>query len=93
MEKEDINQEIEFLESELDLSHAILDIAGPKPLKDLIAKARLGYENASQSIGMVRDPIQLSRITAKLNRLRARLSRSSCPAPSAVQGLSMKATP
>jgi hypothetical protein len=93
MDKEDRDREIKFFESELDLAHAFLDIAGPKPLKDLIAKARVAYENASQWVGMVRDPIQLRRITAKLDRLRERLARCSSQAASATMNLRVKTVP
>lgn len=79
----DCNEEIEFFESELDLSHALLDVAGPKPISDLIAKARAGYEDALHWIGSVRDPAKRSRISAKLDRLKERLSKCSSRAPSA----------
>lgn len=69
----DSDEQIEFIERELNLSHALLDVAGPKPLTDLIAKARLGYENAMLWIENVHDTTKLRRITAKLDRLRERL--------------------
>ena len=73
----DCDEEVEFFESELDVCHALLDLAGPKPLTDLIAKARQGYENALQWTGTVHDPARLRRISAKLDRLRDRLA--GCP--------------
>ena len=57
MEK-DLEPEIKFFESELDLCNAFLDIAGPKPLTNLIAKARLGYETVL--LGPERCTIRLS---------------------------------
>ena len=87
------DEEIEFFERELNLSHALLDIAGPKPLADLIAKARLGYEYTVQCIGRVHDPAKLSRITAKLERLRERLSKCSSQVPSAAMAVRVKAAP
>jgi hypothetical protein len=78
----DREQEIKFFESELDICHAFLDIAGPKQLINLIAKARLGYENVLLWIGTMHDSSQLARINAKLDRLRERLSSCSPPAPS-----------
>ncbi|MBV8072059.1 MAG: hypothetical protein JO270_19285 [Acidobacteriaceae bacterium] len=83
----DRDEEVEFFESELDVCHALLDIAGPKPVKDLIAKARLGYENALQWIGTVRDPSKLGRIRAKLDRLGQRLSRTPALPQPAANGL------
>jgi len=83
--QKDCDQEIEFFEREVDLCHAFLDIAGPKPLADLIAKVRLGYENVLHCIGTVRDPAKLGRIRAKLDRLKERLSAISSPAPSSTR--------
>lgn len=77
----DYDEDVQFFESELDLCHGLLDIAGPKPLTDLIAKARTGYENTLQWIATVHDPISLSRINVKLDRLRERLSGSSSRVP------------
>lgn len=76
------DERIEFIERELNLSHALLDVAGPKPLTDLIAKARLGYENAILWIGNVPDPMKLLRITAKLDRLKERLAGTPGRSPS-----------
>jgi hypothetical protein len=89
--KKNHEDEIDFFEGELNLCHALLDIAGPKHLTGLIAKARLGYENAMLWIGTVRDPIKLSRITTKLDRLRQRLSRYSTEPQSAAAGVAIKA--
>ena len=75
MEK-DREQEITFFEHELDICHAFLDIAGPKPLANLIAQARLGYEDVMLWIGTMHDSAKLVRISAKLDRLRERLSSS-----------------
>jgi hypothetical protein len=86
--KKACDDEIDLFERELNLSHALLDIAGPKPLTDLIAKARLGYENVVLWIGTVRDPMKLGRIAANLDRLRERLSRCS---REAVTGVGVKA--
>lgn len=91
MEK-DGDEVIAFFESELNLSHGLLDIAGPKPLTEIIAKARLGYENVVLWIGTVHDPSKLGRITAKLDRLRERLSRCSSEVQSA-KGVAVKAGP
>ena len=90
--KKDCDDEIDFFERELNLSHALLDIAGPKQLASLIAKARLGYENVVLWIGAVRDPVKLDRISAKLDRLRERLSRYS-PEPSAATSVGVSAIP
>ena len=84
------DEEIGLSERELNLSHALLDIAGPKPLTDLIAKARMGYENALQCIGSVHDPAKLGRITAKLDRLRERLSKCSSGAPLLTRSMCIK---
>ncbi|MBV8551543.1 MAG: hypothetical protein JOY54_09600 [Acidobacteriaceae bacterium] len=89
----DSDVEIEFFERELNLSHALLDIAGPKPLTDLIAKARLGYENAMLWIGTVHDPTKLCRISAKLDRLKERLSRCSSQTASAAMSVGVKVVP
>lgn len=91
--KKDCDNEIDFFERELNLCHSLLDIAGPKPLTGLIAKARLGYESAVLWIGTVRDPMKLGRITRKLDRLRERLSRYSPPAPSAAAAVAVKPVP
>lgn len=72
--EQDREQEFKFFESELDICHAFLDIAGPKPLTHLISKARLGYEHVLLWIGTVHDSTKLGRINAKLDRLRERLS-------------------
>lgn len=77
----EIDDQVEVFESELNLCHALLDVAGPRPLSETIAKARLGYENALQWIGSVRDPIKLRRISGKLDRLRERLSANSHRSP------------
>ena len=89
--KKDCNDEIDFFERELNLCHALLDIAGPKPLAGLVAKARLGYENAVLWVGTVRDPMKLRRITETLDRLRERLLRYSPEAQSAAASLAVKA--
>jgi hypothetical protein len=83
--------EVEFLERELDLCHAFLDIAGPKRLASLLSKAREGYENVLHLIDVVNDPGKLSRLTPKLNRLRERLSANSPSMPSTTKALSAKA--
>lgn len=43
--KKDCDDKSDLFERELNLSHAFLDIAGPKPLAGIIAKAWLRYEN------------------------------------------------
>jgi hypothetical protein len=85
--KKDCDEEIDFFERELNLCHALLDIAGPKPLTDVIAKAWLGYENVMLWIGTVRDPMKLNRIAAKLDRLGERLAGSPGRAASATTNL------
>jgi len=87
MEK-DVEPEVKFFESELDLYNAFLDIAGPKPLTNLIAKARLGYETVLLWAGTMHDPTKLARINAKLDRLRERLSSRLPLVPSRTASLS-----
>lgn len=81
------DEEVQFFESEVDLCHALLDIAGPKPPTDLISKARLGYEHVVLWAGTVHEPARLGKITKKLDRLRERLAGSPAGAASASMNL------
>jgi hypothetical protein len=75
----DASSPLEFLESELDLCHMFLDIAGPKPTASILAKVRQGYDTVCDCLGTVRDAAALARMNAKLSRLRERLLPFSTP--------------
>jgi hypothetical protein len=75
-EHHDEQLQLEFFESELDLCHALLDVAGPKPTTSILTKTVQGYETVWQWVGSLHDPSKFSRVTTKLDRSRDRLLAS-----------------
>ena len=70
----DASSSHDFWESELDLCHMFLDVAGPKPTPSTLEKVRQAYETVCYCLGNVRDTVTLPRVNAKLSRLKERLS-------------------
>ena len=64
---------LEFLDSELNLCHMLLDIAGPKPTANVLVKLRQEYETVCTCFGTVREASALAALTSKLTRLQKRL--------------------